>query len=588
MNKRVSVLREAVGKIVQILAGSRIEVTQRGVRAFVESDPKGRPLRLNLPYVPDNATDEFVDALHGYLDHEVGHLLESDFAALGAAKAAGYGQYANIVEDPREERAISQRFRGAQYNLDNVGRYVLKHHTLPALKEAAGDAHATAAIMLMPVCRALAGQPVFQDFVGKHSLEAKPIFDAIGDLEPQFLAMRSTADACELAKIIAGRMGAEGDQPKDGGGSSAKADNVPALDEEGEAPEVALQEEADEDASRSTITVADAKIGGFDEALEEVLSAQAKAFVETSNYRVYTTDFDRIEPFQPMLASASVYSMCDRVDHMVRPLQKQLERIMAARSLAVWSGGFKSGRMDGAALVRLNFGDDRIFARKQETRTKEWAVELLVDMSGSMGGTKIRTACDSAYALASVLERMGIKVEVLSFSTRDVGEVFSSKDFERCTGGGTAGSSESMFTKGARGYSRIEPLNIAILKSFTERVVQTRERFAALPDARAMLKNNVDGECVEIAAKRLLARPEAGKLLIVLSDGQPNAHGNIPELKSHLKRTVRAVEKSGVKVFGIGIEDNAVSSYYSSHVVIKKASELPSTIMTSLKKLLFS
>ncbi|WP_158380708.1 hypothetical protein [Paraburkholderia fungorum] len=90
MNNRIHVMREAVVKITQLLAGKKIKVTQRGVKAFVESDTRtGQIKRINLPFIPDDASDEFLEALQGYLDHEVGHVLFSDFKEIGRGVELG-------------------------------------------------------------------------------------------------------------------------------------------------------------------------------------------------------------------------------------------------------------------------------------------------------------------------------------------------------------------------------------------------------------------------------------------------------------------------------------------------------------------
>lgn len=96
MNERVLILRDAVVKITQMLSGKGIKVTQRGVSASVQCDANGRPAVVNLPYLPDNATEELCSAIQGFLDHEVAHILFSDFALFARAKKEGCFSMLNI------------------------------------------------------------------------------------------------------------------------------------------------------------------------------------------------------------------------------------------------------------------------------------------------------------------------------------------------------------------------------------------------------------------------------------------------------------------------------------------------------------
>jgi cobaltochelatase CobT len=103
------------------------------------------------------------------------------------------------------------------------------------------------------------------------------------------------------------------------------------------------------------------------------------------------------------------------------------------------------------------------------------------------------------------------------------------------------------------------------------------------------MRNNIDGECIEVAARRLLSRRETGKVMIVLSDGMPACHTDDSHaLNKHLKDTVQAVMKAGVNVVGIGIQSDAVKKFYPKSCVIHSVSELPDRVMKELRHLLVS
>lgn len=315
---------------------------------------------------------------------------------------------------------------------------------------------------------------------------------------------------------------------------------------------------------------------GFDDGLSEALSEASTAAAKEADYLVYSRDFDTIETLEVpdrMIGSSVVNKMVDAVDHMIGPLQKDLERAVAARSAATWSSGHRSGRLNSSALARLTaFKDDRAFRRKHENKSRDVAVSLLIDCSGSMCGPEIRTAAYAAYGLSSVLERLNINNEVLGFTTRG-------------SMGGDAAAESSR--TGVR-YSRVEPIYMPVFKEFSERMTQIpKARIASMIEAN-WLYNNIDGESVQYAGMRLARRSEQRKILIVLSDGHPSARTMQGKqvLDEHLRKVVRELVKDKVEVLGIGIVSDAVRSYYPKSVVLNDLRDLPTSVIGEVKKLL--
>lgn len=709
MSDRVLVLRDAVVKITQMLSGKSVKVTQRGVSAYVKSDHKGRPIVVNLPYLPDNATEELCCAIQGFLDHEVAHILFSDFNLIGESVKGGFKGMLNILEDARIEKAMAKRFSGCSSNLSVTGKFFLDKYTTPTLNEAmaAGDTNKVIGVLMVPMIRAMSGQFVFQEYMRDKMSTMQPVYDKIADLEERIEAAASTKDCLDLAKEIDSRLrdgkpkgegkGGKGKDPDDEGegssssstssasckgkkskkppkagkgkgkleekdeegeeektpskgkgkskdeekkeegeageseekeggeaddGADPEAEEEGAPSEEGEGEPVADPEEdedepaADEGEDEGDMTVAedegeeggedegepeelieadeadggseDGELGvsamvmaeidkenanGFDEKMSSTITNDAAAAAAAADYLIYTKDDDVVEPlkvgrgFLPEMFT----QMADKVDHMVGPLQKDLERAIAARSVSQWENGRRSGRMHSANLSRLAVGDDRVFRRKHASTSKDVAVELVIDASGSMGGAKIHLATQAAYALSQVLERIGIKHEVICFTTGS---------------GGSHSEISEESRKIGRGFSRVESLYMPILKTFEERLTaQTRDRFGWLPHSN-ILRNNVDGECIEVAARRLKMRRETGKVMIVLSDGAPSAAGDHRALDKHLREMVQTVTKSGVNVVGIGIQTTSVERYYPKNVVINDVDELPDRVIKELRHLL--
>jgi cobaltochelatase CobT len=665
MNDRVFVLREAVVKITQMLVGKGIRVTQRGISAYVQPGPDGEPEHVNLPHLPDNASDELCAAIQGFLDHEVAHILFTDFKAMGTIKDPSLHNMVNILEDIRIEREMAKRFTGSGHNIAVTGQFFIEKYIKPQVREAAkkGDVNGVKALVMVPALRAMGGQQVFKEFINNHPDMKAAVADEVAMIEHlagKIEGCPTTQGAIDLAQEVMTALGRPTSGGAGGGGSSAApkrkkpkagassgasgprpkgAPKPPAGSEEedeeessglpggasgsgapgeeegegegegegeegegegtpGDPSEDPASDPADEEAegeseesepsggeedeedfndgnSSAFLDALDKETkNGFDETMSRLITNEAFESAKDAEYLVYTKDGDVIEPLHigKGFDAAMTKKLADEVDHMVAPLQKDLERAITARSASVWENGRRSGRLHAGNLSRLAVGDGRVFRKKHESTSKDVAVELVVDMSGSMGGSKIHTAAQAAYALASVLDRLNIKSEAICFTT---GEIV---DAERM---------EKEAAKLGKRFSRCESLYMPILKSFNERMQSTevRNRFAWLPNCNT-LANNVDGESIEIAARRLMQRREQGKIMIVLSDGAPACYGGGAAAHQHLKDTVGKIEASGVRVVGIGIQSDAVKQFYKRQMVISNVSELPSRVMKELRSLL--
>ena len=195
MSNRVIIMREATVRIVKMLAEKEVKVTQRGARAFVEYSHTGRPLRVNIPYIPDDASDELLDAIQGFMDHEVAHILFTDYRVLAAAKKAGVARLHNIVEDSFIERKMAQAFAGSGLNLRNVGQFFLKTYTD---KELAEKPELAEGLLFVPAVRAWAGQTVFIDYMADKWHLMEKVTAALGDAVKEVPNCATSQDCLDL------------------------------------------------------------------------------------------------------------------------------------------------------------------------------------------------------------------------------------------------------------------------------------------------------------------------------------------------------------------------------------------------------
>ena len=319
----------------------------------------------------------------------------------------------------------------------------------------------------------------------------------------------------------------------------------------------------------------------YDDAMTKMIGELAQqSLASSSEYTPFTRDWDKIENhpisrhYKPQWSS----QIADAVNHMVAPLSKSLERAFRAANKSRWEGGKKSGRINGAALSRLLVNDPRVMRTRQEMKTKDVAVTLLMDCSGSMSGGKALVATQASWALAEMLTKLGLPNEVLGFTTDhvDSSKRYLQKDLE------------DQWSEGMN-YSRVDPINMPIFKSFEERFgTQQKARLACVPNDDSFMGGNIDGESLLMAAERLRKRTEPGKVMIVLSDGHPAGSRNGRELNFHLKDTVKSLTKEGINVVGIGINSRAVEEFYPKQVSLDNINDLPEEVMNQLREAILS
>lgn len=314
------------------------------------------------------------------------------------------------------------------------------------------------------------------------------------------------------------------------------------------------------------------EVEDFDKAVSRALTEAGKTEARDSRYVAFSSDWDEVAVMPYKASESEVVRLADEVGPMVGPLQKQLERAVAAQDKKAWESGLRRGKVNPSALFRTGFGDDRLFRRRHETKAKNTVVSLVVDCSGSMNWSgRIAIAGKAAYALSSTLERLRIRHEVIGFTTKE------SSPMVRAMRADTA-------VTGVR-YARNEALYMPIFKGFGERLAGdsiARIAYLGTPGVRGMLKENVDGECVQIAHHRLVQQRADKHIMIVLSDGSPACPGDRSAQFRHLKDVVKKIEASGTTVVGIGIETNSVKDFYSRTVVLNSLSDLPTTVVKEL------
>jgi cobaltochelatase CobT len=262
---------------------------------------------------------------------------------------------------------------------------------------------------------------------------------------------------------------------------------------------------------------------------------------------------------------------------VVGRLANRLQRRLMAQQNRSWEFDLEEGTLDPVRLPRIIMDPYQplSFKQEQDTNFRDTVVTLLLDNSGSMRGRPITVAATCADILARTLERCGVKVEILGFTTR-------------AWKGGQARETWLQAGKPAN-PGRLNDLRHIIYKSADAPWRRARKNLGLMM-REGLLKENIDGEALDWAHKRLLARPEQRRILMVISDGAPVDDSTLSVnpgnyLERHLRFIINEIEtRSPVELIAIGIGHD-VTRYYRRAVTIVDAEELGGVMTEKLAEL---
>ncbi len=301
-------------------------------------------------------------------------------------------------------------------------------------------------------------------------------------------------------------------------------------------------------------------------------------------YHIYTTEFDEVVAPLDMCSITELRRLRERLDEHVGDLQSsigrfanRLQRHLLAHQNRSWNFDQEEGVLDTARLTRVVTDPMQPLSFKQEKESKfrDTVVTLLIDNSGSMHGRSIVVAASCADVLAHTLERCGVSVEVLGFTTR-------------AWKGGQA-RNKWVIAGQPHNPGRLNDLRHIIYKSADTPWRRGRNNLGLML-RKGLLKENIDGEALSWAYQRIMGRPERRKILMVISDGAPIDDSTLSAnpgkfLERHLQEAIKQVESDpDVELTAIGIGHD-VTQYYKRAATIGNVSELASVMTTQLVEL---
>ena len=360
-------------------------------------------------------------------------------------------------------------------------------------------------------------------------------------------------------------------------------------DEENDASD--NSETDDGESQQSTSADADIEDGQMEDAIEgedqsenqTIQSIQGTQSQETF-YQVFDTTNDQEINANRLADITELEKLREYLDQQLASLKgavsrlaNKLQRRLQAKQNRTWKFDLEEGLLDAAKLSRIVLNPTTPLSFKQESSTnfKDTVVSLLIDNSGSMRGRPISIAAISTEILAKTLERCNVKCEILGFTTK-------------AWKGGQ--SREKWLAEGRqKNPGRLNDLRHIIYKNADEPWRRAKLNLGLMMK-EGLLKENIDGEALDWAHKRIIKREENRKILLVISDGAPVDDSTLSVnpanyLEKHLRYVINKIETTNrVQLLAIGIGHD-VTRYYKKAVTITDAEQLAGAMTEQLADL---
>ena len=361
-------------------------------------------------------------------------------------------------------------------------------------------------------------------------------------------------------------------------------------DEESDANPEQSQEEQ-QDAGQASVSLDD---DNSDDMSEETELPEGESPIEPPapqpiseadpNYKVFAKEYDEEVQAEELAEPIELERLRAYLDQQLEPLKgavsrlaNKLQRRLQAQQNRSWLFDLEEGILDAGRLARVvaNPTTPLSFKMEQDTEFRDTVVTLLLDNSGSMRGRPISIAAICADVLARTLERCSVKVEILGFTTR----------------AWKGGQSRERWLNDGRPQQpgRLNDLRHIIYKGADAPWRRARPNLGLMMK-EGLLKENIDGEALEWAHRRMIARAEQRKILMVISDGAPVDDSTLSVnpanyLEKHLRDVIDMVERrKAVELLAIGIGHD-VTRYYERAVTITDVEQLAGAMTEQLAAL---
>jgi cobaltochelatase CobT len=573
---------------------------------FSAEGPQLYGKRAVLPHPPRDLSPKEAARIRGLADRMALRLAHHDNVA--HARLRPMGLEANAVFEALEQARIeaigSNALGGVRQNLNAALESQLEKQAITRV-DAAREAPWAEVLSLMARERLTGQAPpdgakaVVDEFRGM--IEAKAgkdldrLADAMEDQDRFGRVARAILQDLEMAEDTTSEPSEadeqdeeDEEQDKDEGDEGDQDD---ASDSEGEGSSSEDSEGAEGAAESTDAQMSDAEDASdaWDETTEAGEGPQSSRPEPTEDrgrslYQVFTTAYDEIVEPDDLADGEELTRLRAYLDQqlvnlssVVSRLANKLQRRLLAQQNRAWTFDMEEGILDAARLTRVIIDPTAPLSFKEEEDTdfRDTVVTLLIDNSGSMRGRPIMVAAVCADILARTLERCGVKVEILGFTTR----------------AWKGGTSRDDWIKAGKPPQpgRLNDLRHIIYKN-ADAPWRRARRNLGLMMKEGLLKENIDGEALVWAHSRLIGRPEQRKILMVISDGAPVDDSTLSVnsghyLERHLRQVIGEIEAaSPVELIAVGIGHD-VTRYYHRAVTIVDVEQLAGALVEKLAEL---
>jgi cobaltochelatase CobT len=596
----VELFKRSLAQATRALAGAEDELEV----AFGAEGPRLAPGKIVLPHPPRVISDPEAERIRGQADAlalRLAHHDEREHARMRPASADARAVF-DAVEDMRIQALGANAMKGVSNNLTAALTDALERRGAGRVKDRASAPLADAVALMVrerltglaPPANAKALVDAWRGEIEKSAgRDLDRLAVAAGNQHEFALVMRDVLTDLGIGDELSSQPEeneenlAEGEQPPPQPDSSEGQDDQP--DEEPSQMEM-MEGEVDAETDRTMSVDVDADDdmdeSGQEEPGEKPMRPKARPDADDPNadYKVFTRAFDEVIAAEDLCPAEELARLRTYLDQQLKPLQSvvgrlanRLQRRLLAKQNRSWSFDLEEGLLDTARLTRVIIDPMSALSFKQEEDMpfKDTVVTLLLDNSGSMRGRPIMVAALCADILARTLERCGVKVEILGFTTI----------------AWKGGNSKDAWLKANRPPQpgRLNDLRHVIYKSADAPWRRARKNLGLMM-REGLLKENIDGEALLWAHRRLIERSEQRRILMVISDGAPVDDSTLSAnpgnyLERHLRKVIQWIEtRSPVELIAIGIGHD-VTRYYKRAVTITDAEQLGGAMTEKLAEL---
>ncbi|WP_053980143.1 VWA domain-containing protein [Marinagarivorans algicola] len=528
-----------------------VKVLIQGQDAFTDGD------RIVIPTAnPDDP--HYQQIAWGYLAHEAAHIRHTNFDMVQKASSKPIRKaLLNIIEDVRIENELAKDYPGTRRSISQVIEYMVDTQQMSVPEQLEPASNLQAWLLFRLRCHFL-GQKALTPLYQAVDERVRQLFPAaaMSRLSAMLTAvpsLGSTGEVLKLVDAIVAMLEEESRPPQDesdadsGNDIGQDASNDSNNSSDSQTPEAASSamgdaaETGDSDNSDQADNLRQALEASAAQFEPDTFAQVAEVLSEQAEGHQGVTPLSLPQAEQAMLGDEAILTLSASESAQIRArLRGMVQSSQDNRNHAKRHGL----RVATHRLAASQAGESRLFIQRQPRIAPNAAVHLLVDISGSMGkpigeGNRkyFHVANEAALALAMALEGIPGVVPAVSYFPGIHQEV-----------------------------------SIALLPKQSVRhraACFDQKPRGCTPMAQAMW----------FAANSLLAQKQKRKLMIVLTDGDPDDWAATHDIVDRCRR-------SGFELLGIGIQTRSVEKFFPQSIVINDVKDLKRELFEVTQQLL--